>query len=267
MISLERLRRWARDHGIRQRLAERHYLHSWVHWGLTTTTDTTRCVRVAESALSYWLSPAAAIQTPHITVQIPTATPVSVLIAALNRVQRTAGIEYTGTHAAERAADDGFATETAAQAGPFVVQFPSLAGGVQRTVITIAEPASSFGQSVAQTDHLLDGPAVETSVTHPTALATALLTRSVRRPRARAYYLLYQLSQAATPPINWETVLRRTAQQCNLRPARVFETAFSTANRNHVETQWEQRLPTIVSSPPAFDPVWMSLQETLRDSV
>lgn len=268
MISREQLRRWAADHEVRLRLAERHYLDSWVRYGLATIPDAARCVLVGESALDYWLPPAAAVQTPRITVQISTTTPEALLITALDRVRRKAGIEYTGfAQRADRSQSDNVFTETATQSRRFAVQFPSLSGGVQRTVITIVEPAPASEPPVERTHQLLDGAPFHILVTHPTVLATTLLAHSVRRPRAREYYLLYQLSQATTPAIEWNTALRLAANQCDMSLTDLSDAIFSPSHRNQIATQWQHRLSLFVSSPPACETVWTSLQATVSDHV
>jgi predicted nucleotidyltransferase component of viral defense system len=263
MISQDRLRILARELGVRQGYAEKHYVNSWLLWGLFTSEYGDPLVFKGGTALSKLYFPRSWRFSEDLDFGVRGQYQGSKheLRAVLDRITDRSGIEFTIREHHE-ARQEHYPTHYV----DISIQYRAVLDHPNTTSIDVMVDEHIAFDPVEHSHMYEDVPEFELQAYGVEEIFAEKLRAIYQRGAARDYYDLYQLLETESITIDVPAVRRAFDAKCEHDGLTVDLTdGLPEAQRDAIHHQWETTLPDLTGEPPAFELVWNRLADTISE--
>lgn len=261
MIARDRLRILARELGVRQGYAEKHYVNSWLLWGLFTSDYGENLLFKGGTALSKLYFPQSWRFSEDLDFGVDGQYQGSKaeLRAVLDTITERSGIEFTiQEHHESRQAH--YPTHYV----DISIQYLAILEQPNTTSVDVMVDECVAFDPVQHTHDYEDVPAIELQAYSVEEIFAEKLRAVYQRGAARDYYDLYQLLTTKTVTIDFTAVRPAFAAKCDHDGLSVdLSAGLPEDQRTTIRKQWETTLPDLTGDLPDFEAVWERLDSAI----
>lgn len=262
MISRDRLRILARELGVRQGYAEKHYVNSWILWGIFTSDYGTNLLFKGGTALSELYFPESWRFSEDLDFGVKGHYEGSEdgLRTVLDTVTNRSGLEFT-----IREHHESRQRQYPTHYVDVSIQYEAVLGQPNTTNLDVMVDEYVAFDPVRQTHTYEDVPEFELQAYSVEEIFAEKLRAIFQRGAARDYYDLYQLLETESVAIEFDEVFSAFEAKCEHDDLNVdLREGLPAAQRADIQRQWDTTLPDLTDAPPSFDVVWTTLDQFVQ---